>query len=79
MLTRLLKSFDAFVIVAKTSSSVTLTFTGIGLMVILISTGIACGLAISKKVIFELVMQKCNKYKKQNQKDQRTIKSFDNL
>ena len=42
-----------------------------------ISIGIACGLTISNKVIYEIVMQKYNKYKKQYQKDQQKIKSFD--
>ena len=42
MLTRILKSFDAIVIIATSPSSITSRFTGIGLIVIPISTGIAC-------------------------------------
>ena len=42
-----------------------------------ISSGRACGLTISKKVIYEIVKQKINKYKKQDERDQLTIKSFD--
>ena len=39
----------------------------------------ARGLAISDNVLYEIVMQKYNKYKKQNQKGQQTFKSFDKL
>ena len=53
-----LKSFDTFVIIATTSSSITLSRTGIGLIVITISIGIVRGLTICKKVIYEIVMQK---------------------
>ena len=39
-ITTILKSFDTFVVFATTSSSFTLTFTGIGLIAISISTAI---------------------------------------
>ena len=78
-LTTLLKSFDKFVIIATTSSSITLSRTGTGLTIILTSTGIACGLTIGKKVLYEIVMQKYNNFKNQYEKDQQTIKSFDIL
>ena len=55
MLTILLKSFDSFVIIATTSSSITLSLTGIGLIVILISTALACALSIGNKVIYEVI------------------------
>ena len=44
-----------------------------------ISTATACGLSIVNKVIYEVIMNKYNKYKKQNERDQQTIKSFDKL
>ena len=44
-----LKSIDSFVIIAKTSSSITLSPTGIVLKVTLISRDKACGLTNSKK------------------------------
>ena len=50
-LTTILKSFDTFVIIATTSSSITLSFTGIGLIVIPISTASACALSIVNKVL----------------------------
>ena len=49
------------------------------LIVIPTSTATACGLSISKKVIYEVIINKYNKYKKQYEKDQQTIKSFDKL
>ena len=79
MLTTILKSFDTFVVIATTSNSITLGLRGIGLIVKPMSAGIACGLTISKNVIYEIVIQKYNKYKKQYQKGQQTVKSFDNL
>ena len=78
-LTKIHKSFDTIVIIATTSSSITLSVTGIGLIVIPISTATACGLSITNKVLYEVVMQKYNKYKKHYEKDQQTIKSFDKL
>ena len=51
MLTTILKSFDTYVLIATTMSSVIMTLTGIGLIAIPISSGIACGLTISNKVI----------------------------
>ena len=54
-------------------------YTGNGLIAIPISSGIACGLTITNKVIYEIIMQSYNKYKEQNQGDQETIKSFDKL
>ena len=78
-LTTILKSFDTIVIIATTSSSITLSLTGFGLIVIPISSSIACGLSITNKVLYEIVMQKYNKYKKQYEKDIQTIKSFDKL
>ena len=67
------------VIIATTASSVTLSLTGINLMAIPISSDLACALRISIKVIYEIIVQKYKKYKKQNQKYQQTIKPFDKL
>ena len=78
-ITTILKSFDTFVIIATTSSSITLSLTGIGLIVIPISTTSACALSIGNKVLYEVVVNKYNKYKKLYERDQNTIKSFDKL
>ena len=77
MLSKIFESFGTFGITATTSSSITLSLTGISSTVIPISTGIACGLKFSKKVIDEIVLPKNIKYKKQDEKDQQTIKPFE--
>ena len=56
-----------------------LSFAGIGLIVIPISTATACGLSFADKVVFEMVMQKYNEYKNQSEKDQQITESFDKL
>ena len=78
-LTTILKSFDTIVIIATTSTSITLSVTGIGIIAIPISTATACGLSITNKVLYELVLQKHDKFKKQYERDQNTIKCFDKL
>ena len=78
-ITTILKSFDTFVIIATTSSFVTLSLKGIGLIVIPISTASACALSIGNKVIYEMIINIYNKYKKQYERDQQTNKSFDKL
>ena len=63
-LTTKLKSFDTFVTITTTSSSVTLILTGIRLIAIPISISTACELSFGSKVIFEIIINKYNKYKK---------------
>ena len=58
LLITILKSFDRFVFIATTSSSITLFLKGIGLIVIPISTRIACVVTISSKILYEIVVQK---------------------
>ena len=77
MLTTMLKSFGTFVITATTSSSITLFFTAIGLILTPISIRIACGLTTSIKVINEVIINNDDNYKKQDEKDQQTNKPFD--
>ena len=62
-LTTILKSFDTFAIIATT-----LSLTGIGLVVIPKSTASACALSIGNKVLYEVIINKYNKYKKQYKK-----------
>ena len=78
-ITTILKSFDSFVTIAKTSSSVIFSLTGIGLIAIPISTATACGISIGIKVIYGIITNKYNKHKKLYEKDQQTIKSFDKI
>ena len=56
MLSNILKSDDTIGILGTTSTSNTLPITGFGFIVLLISTGIACWLTLSNKVIYEIVM-----------------------
>ena len=78
-LNTVLESVDSIVIIAATSTSITLSITGIGLIVLPISAGIACGLSLCNKVLHKLIINKYNKYKKLYERDQQTIKSFDKL
>ena len=55
---------------------VILSVTRIGLIAIPISVATACGLSIGNKVIYEIVRQKYNKYRKQFEKDRQNITSF---
>ena len=74
-----LKSIDTIVINVTTSISITLSLTGIGLIIIPISTASACALSIGNKLLYEIIINKYNKYKKLYEKDQQTIKFFDKL
>ena len=65
--------------IATTSTSITFSLTVIGSIAIPISTATAFGLSIGNKVIYEIIINKYNKYKKQYERDQQTIRSFDKL
>ena len=78
-LNTVLESVDSIVIIGATSSSISLSITGIGLIILPISAGIACTLSLGNKVLHILIINKYNKYKKQYERDQDTIKSFDKL
>ena len=78
-LNTILESVDSIVIIAATSTSITLSITGIGLIVVPISTGIACTLSLGNKILHKIIINKYNKYKKQYERDQNTIKSIDKL
>ena len=78
-LNTILESLDSIVIIAATSTSITLSITGIGLIILPISAGIACTLSLGNKLLNKLITNKYNKYKKQYERDQNTIKSFDKL
>ena len=49
------------------------------MIVLPISAGIACTLSLGNKVLHKLITNKYNKYEKQYERDQQTIKSFDKL
>ena len=78
-LNTVLESVDSIVIIAATTTSITLSVTGIGLIVLPISAGVACALSLGNKILHKIIINKYNKYKKQYERDQNTIKSFDKL
>ena len=63
-LNTILGSVDSIVIIGATSTSITLSITGIGLIVLPKSAGIACTLSLGNKLIHKLIMNKYNEYKK---------------
>ena len=78
-LNTILESVDSIFIIGATSTSITLSITGVGLIILPISAGIACGLSLGNKILHKIIINKYNKYKKQYERDQQTIKSFDKL
>ena len=78
-LNTILESVDSIVVIGATSTSITLSVTGIGLIILPISAGIACTLSLGNKVLHKLIINKYNKYKRLYERDQNTIKSFDKL
>ena len=64
-LNTVLKSVDSIIIKGVTSTSITLSITGVGLILLPISAGIVCTLSLGHKIIHKLLINKHNKYKKQ--------------
>ena len=77
-LNTILESVDS-IIVGETATSITLSITGIGLIVLPISAEIACTLSLGNKVLHKIIINRYNEHKKQYERDQQTIKSFDKL
>ena len=74
------ESVDSIVIIGATSTSITLSVIRMGLIILPISAGIACTLSLGNKILHRIINRnKYNKYKKQYERDQQTIKSFDKL
>ena len=78
-LNTVLESVDSVVIIGATWTSITLSVIGIGLIVLPISAGIVCGISLGNKILHKIIINQYNKYKKQIERDQQTIKSFDKL
>ena len=74
-----LESVDSIVIIGVTSTSISLSITGIGLFTLPISAGVACTLSLGNKILHKIITNKYNKYKKHFERDQLTIKSSDKL
>ena len=71
-----LESVDSIVIIGATSTSITLSITGIGLIILPKS---ACTLSLGNKILHKIIINKYNKYKKIYERDQQTIEFFDKL
>ena len=78
-ITTILESVESIVIIGATSPSLTLSVTGVGLIILPISAGIACTLSLGNKVLHKTIINKYKKYKKQYERDQQTINSFGKL
>ena len=78
-LNTILESVDSIVFIGAISTSITLSVTGVGLHILPISAGNACTLSLGNKVLQKIIINKYNKYKKQYEKDQNNIKSFDKI
>ena len=64
-LNKTLESVDSIVIIGSTSTSITLSITGVGLIILPISAVIACALSLGNKILHKIIINKYNKYKKQ--------------
>ena len=78
-LNTILESIESIVIIGAMSTSITPSVSGIGLIILPISAGIASGLSLGNKVLHKLIINNYNKYKTLNEKDQQTLKSLDKL
>ena len=78
-LTAVLESLDTVTINGATTTSVSLSVTGVGLIVLPISAGIVCAQPVGNKVLHKIILTIYDKYTKQHQKNPQTTKSLDNL
>ena len=62
-LNTILESIDSIVIIGATSTSITLSVIGVGLIILPISAGIACALSLGNKILHKLIINKYNIYK----------------
>ena len=59
----ILESVDTIVVIGATSTSITLSITSIGLIILPISAAIACTLSSRNKVLHKIIKNKYNKNK----------------
>ena len=60
-LNTVLESIDSIVIIGTTSTSITLSVTGVGLVILPVSAGIGCVLSLGNKVLHKITINKYNK------------------
>ena len=76
-LNRILESVDRIVFIGAAWFSITLSNSGFGLINWPLSAGIGCGLSLGNKILHRLIINKYIKYKKQYERYQNAIKSFE--
>ena len=59
-LNTVLESVDSIIIIGATSTSITLSITGVGLIILPISAGIACTVSLGNKVLHKIIINKYN-------------------
>ena len=72
-------TIDKFVKIATTSTSVSISVTGLRLPVFSVSTGIACGLALIDKVFHETSTNKKTESQTYNERAQQKINFFNQM
>ena len=78
-LTSVLESVDPVVFIGATATSAFLSVSGVSLTMVPFSDENACALSSSNRVLQKIFLNKYNEYKKQIEKDQEIIKSFDKV
>ena len=63
-LNTILESVDSKVLIGAKSTSITLSITGIDLIILPMSAGIECTLSLADKILHKLIIKKFDKYKK---------------
>ena len=79
LLSTFLKKFDIFVSIAKISNFITLSQTDFKLIVIPVSTSIACGPTLTHKTLSEIITNENIKIEKKLRTRTHTKKSFDKI
>ena len=76
-LNTVLEAVDSIIIIGATSTSITLSITGVGLNILPISASIASNLSLGNKILHKLIINTYKKHKKRYEKDQQSIEYFD--
>ena len=76
LISGMINCIDTFVIVGVTSTSITLSVTGFGLLVIPITSGVGAGFSLSGKIISEYLKHLQAKYTKKHALASKTLEQF---
>ena len=78
-LNTILESVDTIIFIEATSFFLFFRLLVLVRFFLPISAGIACTLSLGNQILHKIIINNCNKYIKQYEKDQKTNKSFDKL